>query len=183
MLEIKEQIPVETQDVESYFTDEGLIELGDMIVKARLRHSLTQKRLADLVGVTENKLCNIEKGIFKGLTFTDARRIGNILRLNFDDILREFKSPYKRGYGQCKAKMNRVSKESISSKLEIFEEKKLKIKSELHSLSCWAQNGDWEIKVEKDNKEIFTLYGNVEDDPNLMVALQEGLKALQRETR
>ncbi len=181
MLDVKKQIDVDVKDHESYLTDEGLIEFGNMISEGRVRLQITQKRLSDLSGYSEVKMSNIERANFKGLTHTDARKIAHALRLNVDELLREYKYHGTRKWGASSLMAAAAAKPRTKQhNFTIVQEKSIRINTRLYSLLVKEANGDWSITIQKDNEEKCSIWGNTAEDPILLAALQEACKILSK---
>lgn len=177
MLDVKKLHEVDVKDHESYLTDEGLQEFGYLVSQARVRLNLNQHRLGELTGFNGTKVSNIEKGVFKGMTHTDARKIAHILKLTIDDLLREYKSPVTRRWGLANQMVQPARRSSPNKpSFTITEEKRVRINSENHVLVATGSDDDWNICIEKEGHAIYKLWGNLTDDRSLVPAL---IKALQ----
>ncbi len=181
MLDVKKQIDVDVQDQDSYLTDEGLIEFGALVSQARIRLQITQKRLSELTGYAETKVSNLERGIFKGMTHTEARRIAHVLRLNVDELLREYKHAGSRKWGVANQQAL-IGKPRVKpyGGFTVIQEKSIRIDSHVHSISVKEVNGDWSVTIKRDGQEKCSLFGNTKEDSILIGALQEAFKALSK---
>lgn len=73
--------------------------LGQMVVGLRIARGLTQRQLAELLGVHESQVSRDERNEYHGLTVERASRILDALRVRLDSRIEEPVLPEKTGDG------------------------------------------------------------------------------------
>jgi transcriptional regulator with XRE-family HTH domain len=63
-----------------------MLQVGERIKNLRLKNKLTQKELANKVGVTHEWICKIERGKAKNITISLLNSIVDNLESNFNDL-------------------------------------------------------------------------------------------------
>jgi len=63
-----------------------MLQVGERIKSLRLQNKLTQKELAEKVGVTHEWICKIERGKAKNITVSLLTSIVDNLESNFNDL-------------------------------------------------------------------------------------------------
>jgi transcriptional regulator with XRE-family HTH domain len=63
-----------------------MLQVGERIKNLRLQNKLTQKELANKVGVTHEWICKIERGKAKNITISLLNSIVDNLESNFNDL-------------------------------------------------------------------------------------------------
>lgn len=63
-----------------------MLQVGERIKSLRLQNKLTQKELAEKVGVTHEWICKIERGKAKNITISLLNSIVDNLESNFNDL-------------------------------------------------------------------------------------------------
>ncbi len=63
-----------------------MLQVGERIKSLRIQNKLTQKELANKVGVTHEWICKIERGKAKNITISLLNSIVDNLESNFNDL-------------------------------------------------------------------------------------------------
>ncbi len=63
-----------------------MLQVGERIKSLRIQNKLTQKELANKVGVTHEWICKIERGKAKNITMSLLNSIVDNLESNFNDL-------------------------------------------------------------------------------------------------
>ena len=73
------KVKIENKEMPESFPDYDIYdEISDMIISERKQQKMTQKQLSLLTGISQAKICNIEKGASKP-TIDSLKKIGDAL--------------------------------------------------------------------------------------------------------